>query len=204
MNAKAVGARAQAQRQRILDAARRCFAERGFHAASMASIAETAGMSPGLIYRYFTGKGDIIQGIVREQLALMDADMQTRRVQLADLAGLLADQYRQCSGTPDRPGLDPVLLLEIYAEANRDPLIAEAMAEMDQTLQTRIEQWLALPFERGGAAVPADEVAARSLALRMLIDGLKMRQAGDPGLDRDLLLQALQLVLPAVVGRAGK
>ena len=48
-------ARAQAQRNRILDAAQKCFAERGFHGAGMALIADTAQMSPGLIYRYFAG-----------------------------------------------------------------------------------------------------------------------------------------------------
>ena len=49
-------ARADAQRSRILAAAEKCFVQQGFHAASMASIATTAGMSPGLIYRYFPGK----------------------------------------------------------------------------------------------------------------------------------------------------
>lgn len=59
--------RAQVQRTRILDAARTCFAERGFHAASIAAIAEAAGMSQGLIYRYFTNKAAIVHAIVDEQ-----------------------------------------------------------------------------------------------------------------------------------------
>ena len=43
MNATpAASDRATAQRNRILDAAQKCFAERGFHGASMASIADTA------------------------------------------------------------------------------------------------------------------------------------------------------------------
>ena len=40
-------ARIGAQRERILTAAQECFIGHGFHAASMASIAETAGMSAG-------------------------------------------------------------------------------------------------------------------------------------------------------------
>ena len=36
------GARAAAQRTRILQAAQKCFVEHGFHAASMATIAQTA------------------------------------------------------------------------------------------------------------------------------------------------------------------
>ena len=45
--------RALKQRERILEAARLCFLKRCFHAASIADIAQEAGMSPGLMYRYF-------------------------------------------------------------------------------------------------------------------------------------------------------
>ena len=53
MNAQAgpgSSSRADAQRDRILCAALKCFIEHGFHAASMASIADTAQMSAGLMY----------------------------------------------------------------------------------------------------------------------------------------------------------
>src|SRR5690606_21791567 len=63
--------RADLQRDRILQAAQRCFVEHGFHAASMASIAGTAGVSAGLIYRYFASKNEIIVAIVERQLALL-------------------------------------------------------------------------------------------------------------------------------------
>ena len=36
----------RSQRERILEAATRCFIQHGFHAASMATISETAEMSP--------------------------------------------------------------------------------------------------------------------------------------------------------------
>ena len=52
--------RAEAQRERILAAAQQCFIRRGFHAAGMAAIAEVAGMSPGLIYRYFRDKQEVL------------------------------------------------------------------------------------------------------------------------------------------------
>ena len=55
------GNRADAQRERILCAALKCFIEHGFHAASMANIAEAAQMSAGLMYRYFENKGDFFR-----------------------------------------------------------------------------------------------------------------------------------------------
>jgi len=198
------GPRADAQRRRILAAAQMCFAERGFHAASMASIAETAEMSPGLIYRYFAGKAEIIQGIVKQQLALMAADLEARRGQLTDLPGLLLESYGQCADARgEKVGLEPGLVLEIAAEASRDPLIAEAMQELDRTLQTRIQRWLATPVSEGGVGVPKEEVPARALALRLVIDGLKMRQAHEPEPDLDLLRQALRIAVDGAMGGWG-
>ena len=46
---RALQAKAHRQRQRILDAAEKCFIESGFHAATMAHIATTADISPGLM-----------------------------------------------------------------------------------------------------------------------------------------------------------
>ena len=65
MNVKArsskAEARTQAQRERILCAAQQCFIEFGFHAAGMAKIAETAGMtealSPGIARSMRTTSG---------------------------------------------------------------------------------------------------------------------------------------------------
>lgn len=68
-------ARTRQQRERILNAARSCFVKHGFHTASMAKIAETAGMSPGLIYRYFDSKNDIILAIIEQQLEDARADI---------------------------------------------------------------------------------------------------------------------------------
>ena len=62
--------RSRQQRDRILQAAQQCFIKDGFHAASMANIADTAGMSAGLIYRYFASKSDIILAIIGEELGL--------------------------------------------------------------------------------------------------------------------------------------
>ena len=46
--------------KRILQAALHLIAERGFHAAPMAEIAEKAGVAAGTIYRYFENKDILI------------------------------------------------------------------------------------------------------------------------------------------------
>lgn len=77
--------RAAATRNAILDAARVCFAERGFDGASARSIAERAGVTQPLINHYFGSKDalitavmdDVVQDFARTQapwIALDDAD----------------------------------------------------------------------------------------------------------------------------------
>src|SRR3979490_2068874 len=48
------------RREQILNAAMVCFAKRGFHQTSMHDISAEAGISVGLIYRYFENKEAVI------------------------------------------------------------------------------------------------------------------------------------------------
>src|SRR5881396_1907161 len=51
------------RRSQILDAALVCFAKRGFHQTSMHDISAEAGISVGLIYRYFANKETVISAM---------------------------------------------------------------------------------------------------------------------------------------------
>ena len=71
------------RRTQILDAAVVCFAKRGFHQASMHDISAEAGISVGLIYRYFQNKEAVISAM---------ADRHKQEIQ-----GIL-ERARQASG----------------------------------------------------------------------------------------------------------
>ncbi|MCB1626200.1 MAG: TetR/AcrR family transcriptional regulator [Xanthomonadales bacterium] len=192
--------RALAQRNRILDAAQQCFSENGFHGASMANIAETAQMSPGLIYRYFKGKSELIHGIVSRQIELIAEDLETFKSSASEAARHIAERFKEVVSSPKRrttPSrlLEPALILEIVAESGRDPVIASALDELDTYVDKALSGWLALPQGDGDRGVPPDQLAARTLILRSLLDGLKMRQARYPELDEQLLHQALDIAL---------
>ncbi|MFJ3583519.1 TetR/AcrR family transcriptional regulator [Streptomyces sp. NPDC090127] len=49
-----------ARRRQILDGAARCFARNGFHATSMQDVLTEVGLSAGAVYRYFSGKEELI------------------------------------------------------------------------------------------------------------------------------------------------
>ena len=193
-------ARAQAQRNRILDAALKCFTERGFHGASMAQIAETAQMSPGLIYRYFAGKSELIHGIVSRQIELMAEDLEMFKTSSRNAAGIIVDRFRKDAAVGDGAAahtrlMEPALILEIVAESSRDPVIASAFDALDRHIDSALGAWLSRPRKQGGHGVPADELPARVLILRSLLDGLKMRQVRHPQMDLALLHQALSFAM---------
>ncbi|MFF5370500.1 TetR/AcrR family transcriptional regulator [Streptomyces sp. NPDC013187] len=57
-----------ARRRQILDGAALCFARNGFHATSMQDVLKEVDLSAGAVYRYFSGKEELIGAIVAETL----------------------------------------------------------------------------------------------------------------------------------------
>jgi AcrR family transcriptional regulator len=60
--------RAERRRQRILDAAARCFGENGFTKTTVEEIAGNAGVSKGLVYGYFRSKDDLLDIVLDRTL----------------------------------------------------------------------------------------------------------------------------------------
>ncbi|HLN77262.1 MAG TPA: TetR family transcriptional regulator [Nocardioidaceae bacterium] len=60
--------RAQRRSQQLLGAAARLMERDGSHAVSMQAVAEEAGVSVGLIYRYFGGKDDLLLAVIVDVL----------------------------------------------------------------------------------------------------------------------------------------
>jgi AcrR family transcriptional regulator len=56
----------QDRRDSILAAARDAFAKSGFEGTSIADIARAAGVSDGLVYRYFANKRDLLNAVLTE------------------------------------------------------------------------------------------------------------------------------------------
>ena len=131
------------QRTRILDAARACFARRGFHATSMDEIIAEAGMSSSTVYRYFPeGKQSLIRAVidgwvdpVLEQIATLRRLPAQEAPPLEEVfanivrrAWMLKGLEGEAGGDKElhgrRRGPDAMrtsLLLDIWAEHARDP-----------------------------------------------------------------------------------
>mgnify|MGYP000203417564 CR=1 FL=1 len=189
----------QQQRERILKAATRCFVREGFHSASMATIAATAGMSPGLIYRYFENKNAIILAIIESQLAIIQQRVREMR-STDDLATTLVD-YFESQDAEDVESISAPLFMEMSAEAARDPEIGAAIHRIDLAVRAELADWLARSPDKGGHGLAPEIARQRALAFVILIDGLKARKTREPDLDRACLKRAVDALVAAVLER---
>jgi len=185
--------RIRLQKERILCAAQACFIESGFNAAGMATIAETANMSPGLIYRYFDSKNAIILAIIEKQLA--ESRRRIRELHSSEnLAQRIVD-YLADPKSDENKLMDAALYLEITAQAARDPQIAEALQVYDAMVCSEFSDWLCRRVEEGGYGLPRSIAPSRALMLLSLIEGVKLRGPRGPSFDREMLKNTLEGML---------
>ena len=75
-----VTAQVKAQtRQRILDVARKLFADKGFHATSTRDLASAAALAAGTVFNYFPTKEDLAMTLMAEALDEAAAEFAARR-----------------------------------------------------------------------------------------------------------------------------
>ncbi|NIB38049.1 TetR/AcrR family transcriptional regulator [Pseudomaricurvus alkylphenolicus] len=129
----------------IMKAGREIFSEKGFEAASMAEIADRAGIVEGTIYRIFKGKRELLEKVVAQwyEEVLADYDVQLAGVRgtwnrlrfmiwyhlqgihdQPDLFALVAQQLR---GRPDYEETEVYALARQYASHATD-IIKEGIA----------------------------------------------------------------------------
>jgi AcrR family transcriptional regulator len=121
-------ARREANRVRIVAAARRCFSRDGFHQTSMPAIAAAAGVSVGAPYRYFASKEEIILEIAGDAF----------RVVFEPVGRLLAgvDEARGALGLADVV----VGLVESLGSSRTGDLDGEPV-EVDELLRCAVQAW---------------------------------------------------------------
>lgn len=182
-------ARAEAQRERILDAAQQCFIADGFHAATMATIAQRADISAGLIYRYFESKDAIVLAIIERQLQLSRAKIAALHGSV-DIATGFAEAFRDLRAGPPG-GLSAALYLEMSAEATRDGKVAAALEHADTVIRDDLRAWLARPASEGGRGLARDRAEANAMLMQVMFQGLAVLSARDPHVDPTQLRRAI-------------
>ncbi|MBC2607356.1 TetR/AcrR family transcriptional regulator [Pelagicoccus albus] len=188
---------AEAMRNRILDASELCFIRYGFHAASMAKVAETAEISQGLAYRYFKSKNAII-------LAIIDRQLSERHT--LNEASATADDYVakvielvQSWSKEGNTRMNSVLFIEMCAEASRDPEVQTAILKADATYRAEFKKWLTHLSQKSGTVLSDEQIDKRFYALQCLIEGTALittRQTESSATNEYVLSFLRQIISP--------
>jgi len=119
------------RRAQILEAAIVCFAKRGFHQTSMHDISAEAGISVGLIYRYFANKEAVIAAMADRHKSEIQ-DLLERARQAPSLFESLEILFTAhcCENSPK---VLSAFVVDLYAEASRNPEIADLVRDVLDT-----------------------------------------------------------------------
>ncbi|PYJ48212.1 MAG: hypothetical protein DME87_14115 [Verrucomicrobia bacterium] len=140
----------QDRRTQILDAALICFAKRGFHQASMHDISAEAGISVGLIYRYFENKDAVISAMADRHKKEIHEVLERARRAPTLLESLEILFTAHCC--EDAPQVISAFVVDLYAEASRNPHVADLVRDVLQTAMDGVTDLIARLPEAESAA----------------------------------------------------
>jgi AcrR family transcriptional regulator len=179
-------AHAEAVREKILEGGRRAFIAGGFRGTSVPSIAAEAGVSVGLIYRYFTSKEELFL-----ELCLAGTPDELR--DLAERISPIADPVERLTVAIDSyfdallDAIGAPLVLQALAAAPGDARIRATLRRRGDDLRAFSAAFVRDAMARGELPpeTDVDEIAALTT---MLLDGALIAVAEqDDDLDRDVV-----------------
>jgi AcrR family transcriptional regulator len=187
----------QEVRDRILAAATRVFAEKGYHSSTIADVVRESGLSVGAIYTYFSGKDELIRLTCEDiasrgldELAARLAPATTTAERLAIAIRLYVETIDEYDGAPGQ-----VSLVQAWAEADREPVVREMLVGRRERLAGAGQLLLRQGVINGELPASLD-VDAVTRGILALLDGLMLQriEAGDAYRPADLERRATAIV----------
>jgi TetR/AcrR family transcriptional repressor of uid operon len=129
------------RRSQILEAALVCFAKRGFHQTSMHDISGEAGISVGLIYRYFENKEAVISAMADRHKTEISEMLERARQAPSLLESLEILFTAHCC--EDAPQVVSAFVVDLYAEASRNPHVADLVRDVLETAMNGVRDLIA-------------------------------------------------------------
>ena len=158
------------RRTQILDAALVCFAKRGFHQASMHDISTEAGISVGLIYRYFQNKEAVISAMADRHKQKIHEILERARQAPGLLESLEILFTAHCGET--EPHVISAFVVDLFAEASRNAQVAELVRDVCETSMNGVTDLIAQSSASKATNLTPREMAELIFAVN---DGMLMR-----------------------------
>lgn len=179
--------RDELRRAEIIAAARKCVAYKGFHATSMAQISKNARMSVGHIYRYFENKEAIIKSIV-EQITVEQLNWIANTAYDENIADFQIKRYTELYVINHEMR---ALLLEIHAEAARNPEIASILQHSDKKCHEMAVSTVSKIFPE----FEATDINARVELMATISESFLMRSLKETESDKEKVTELLHKLI---------
>jgi AcrR family transcriptional regulator len=165
-------------REALLDAAARVIARQGYEGTKIQDIVREAGLSSGAVYGRFRSKDELVREAIITRTVPRANDYLPADLRVADLVARGASDLK--------PGLSvtEALLIEVFITARRDPLVAEALAEVDEHWHERVAPTVTAAIRDGTVAGDLDPQAVLFLVRMLYLGRLLHRGSGLPGPDQ--------------------
>lgn len=172
---------AEIRHAQIVDAAKACFIRSGFAVTKMTDIAERAGVSVGLLYRYFPNKEALIKEIVvaenRKQtemiISVIDKSSGNMAEIVTDIVNIFERDYLQHDQF--------VLIFEVFNEIIRDEALKSAIWKIEQQNGHILVEKLSRFVE---SDLEISEIQEKIQLFTALINGLALQLALHQGVQK--------------------
>jgi AcrR family transcriptional regulator len=156
---------AEANQQRLLDAALEVFTARGFHGASLEQVAAAAGFTTGVVYSRFGSKADLFLALLERTIQQRVAEL--RRVDPAEVGDVGAEIARAWWGRVRKRPEWMLVVIEFRVHAARDPELNARYAALHARHVQALAETMEYDLGRAGqsAALPPVDEARMALAL---------------------------------------
>jgi AcrR family transcriptional regulator len=174
-------------RERLLDAAARVFASKGYSGTKIMDIVREAGLSAGAVYGRFQSKNHLLtEAVVSRSIrqARSRPPVEDRRV--ADLIVRITSEGRG-------PLTDlEAMQLEAYVAARREPEVADALAEARRRRRAHVQPLVEAALADGTVAPGGDPDSILYLVETLRLGLLLQRAAGLPPPDPEAWTQLIR------------
>lgn len=183
-------------RDRLLEAARSVFTERGYEGTRVQEVARRAGLTTGAIYANFRDKDDLLLDAIAMGTAEFEASLVRARRAGASVPELLEAMGRGLRAHEGDPGR--FLLVEALAAARRSPGVAGHIEATLAEGQAGLVRLLQRAKAEGTVAEDLDVRALARLLQSIALGYYLLESAGSPGPDLQSWTQVIERVVASL------
>lgn len=186
--------KSEASRQQVLDAAIKTLAKRGFANTSVSDIADTAGMSKGVVHYHFTSKEDLIVRVLAQCYDTLSTAVRSAWSEPGTPPERIRRALREMWVTRTGGSPEMTVVADLMAQGIHDPKLKKSLAARFHTSREELVQELVSSFQKLGLRpkLPAEVVARIVMAT---LDGIALHQIFDPPTETENgeIVRALEL-----------